>query len=146
MESCRQKNIIPSTNYKLKQLSKCLSKICRHAPDKPNNPVWRLRTFDDHDGWINLHELVHEFPWSDGARHDGCYPRHDDAAIIAETFYGRTVDHMAAIMMATVHVHEADGEEKQRLQFKVLMRDSGTAELFTRASQGHSWTLKAPWS
>eukprot|EP00959_Pyramimonas_sp_CCMP1952_P409023 8571783-Pyramimonas_sp.AAC.1 len=53
---------------------------------------------------------------------------------------------MAAIMMAIVHVRESDGEEKHRLQFKVLMRDSGTADLFIRASQGHSWTLKAPWS
>eukprot|EP00959_Pyramimonas_sp_CCMP1952_P210865 4412495-Pyramimonas_sp.AAC.1 len=53
---------------------------------------------------------------------------------------------MAAIMMAIVHVRDADGEEKQRLQFKVLMRDTGTADLFTRASQGHSRTLKAPWS
>eukprot|EP00959_Pyramimonas_sp_CCMP1952_P295737 6185613-Pyramimonas_sp.AAC.1 len=26
------------------------------------------------------------------------------------------------------------------------MRDSGTADLFIRASQGHSWTPKAPWS
>eukprot|EP00959_Pyramimonas_sp_CCMP1952_P083082 1736552-Pyramimonas_sp.AAC.1 len=26
------------------------------------------------------------------------------------------------------------------------MRDSGTADLFIRASQGHSWTLEAPWS
>eukprot|EP00959_Pyramimonas_sp_CCMP1952_P081908 1711162-Pyramimonas_sp.AAC.1 len=48
---------------------------------------------------------------------------------------------MAAITMAIVHVREADGEEKQRLR-----RDSGTADLFIRASQGHSWTLKAPWS
>eukprot|EP00959_Pyramimonas_sp_CCMP1952_P428080 8965450-Pyramimonas_sp.AAC.1 len=48
--------------------------------------------------------------------------------------------------MAIAHVREADGEEKQRLQFKVLMRDSGTADLFIRASQGHSWTLEAPWS
>eukprot|EP00959_Pyramimonas_sp_CCMP1952_P405344 8495678-Pyramimonas_sp.AAC.1 len=53
---------------------------------------------------------------------------------------------MAAIVMTIVHVREADGEEKQRLQFKVLMRDSGAADLFIRASQGRSWTLKAPWS
>eukprot|EP00959_Pyramimonas_sp_CCMP1952_P434301 9094312-Pyramimonas_sp.AAC.1 len=40
--------------------------------------------------------------------------------------------------MAIARVREADGEEKQRLQFKVLMRGSGTADLFTRASQGRS--------
>eukprot|EP00959_Pyramimonas_sp_CCMP1952_P389686 8166039-Pyramimonas_sp.AAC.1 len=48
--------------------------------------------------------------------------------------------------MAIVHVREADGEEKQRRQFTVLMRDAGTADLFIRASQGRSRTLKAPWS
>eukprot|EP00959_Pyramimonas_sp_CCMP1952_P473524 9501889-Pyramimonas_sp.AAC.1 len=48
--------------------------------------------------------------------------------------------------MAIVHVRESDGEEKQRLQFKVLVRDSGKSDVFIRASQGHSWTLKAPWS
>eukprot|EP00959_Pyramimonas_sp_CCMP1952_P162060 3388308-Pyramimonas_sp.AAC.1 len=53
---------------------------------------------------------------------------------------------MAAIMMAIAHVRESDGEEKQRLQFKVLMRDTGTADLFIRASQGRSGKLKAPWS
>eukprot|EP00959_Pyramimonas_sp_CCMP1952_P174844 3653976-Pyramimonas_sp.AAC.1 len=48
--------------------------------------------------------------------------------------------------MEIVHVREPDGEEKQRLQFTVLVRDSGKPEIFIRASQGRSWTLKAPWS
>eukprot|EP00959_Pyramimonas_sp_CCMP1952_P255473 5336276-Pyramimonas_sp.AAC.1 len=68
----------------------------------------------------------------------------DEAKIIADTFYQRTVDQMAAIVMAIAHVREADGEEKQRLQFTVLVRDSGASDIFIRASQGHSWTLKAP--
>eukprot|EP00959_Pyramimonas_sp_CCMP1952_P261463 5466786-Pyramimonas_sp.AAC.1 len=61
----------------------------------------------------------------------------DEAKIIAETFYGRTSDHMAAIMMAIVRVRGPGGEEKQRLQFKVLVRDSGKPDIFIRASQGH---------
>eukprot|EP00959_Pyramimonas_sp_CCMP1952_P362364 7589098-Pyramimonas_sp.AAC.1 len=48
--------------------------------------------------------------------------------------------------MEVVHVREPDGEEQQRLQFKVSMRDSGEPAIFIRASQGHSWALKAPWS
>eukprot|EP00959_Pyramimonas_sp_CCMP1952_P195936 4096673-Pyramimonas_sp.AAC.1 len=68
----------------------------------------------------------------------------DEARIIAETFNQRTVDQMAAIMMAIAHVREAGGAEKQRLQFKALVRDSGKSDIFIRASQGHSWTLKAP--
>eukprot|EP00959_Pyramimonas_sp_CCMP1952_P215558 4509262-Pyramimonas_sp.AAC.1 len=60
------RNIVPRSNHAFKQLSKCLNKICRYAPDRPHNPVWSLETFDDHDGWINLYELVHAFPWHNG--------------------------------------------------------------------------------
>eukprot|EP00959_Pyramimonas_sp_CCMP1952_P165172 3452413-Pyramimonas_sp.AAC.1 len=75
--------------------------------------------------WINLAELVNEFPWNNGrTRQDGHNPKQDEAQVIAANFYGRTVDQMAAIMMAIVRVRERDGEEKQRLQFKVLVRDS----------------------
>eukprot|EP00959_Pyramimonas_sp_CCMP1952_P114055 2385073-Pyramimonas_sp.AAC.1 len=91
MESCRQKGIVPKSNHTLKQLSKCLNRIRRHAPDTPHNAAWSLETFDDRDGWINLDELVREFPRHSGrTRQDGYNPRLDEAKIIAETFYDRT--------------------------------------------------------
>eukprot|EP00959_Pyramimonas_sp_CCMP1952_P165445 3458858-Pyramimonas_sp.AAC.1 len=109
MERCRQGNISPKKNHTLKQLSKRLSRICRHAPDRPRKPVWSLTSFDDHDGWVNLVELVNEFPWRNGRkRQDGYNPKQDEAKVIAANLYGRTVDQLAAIMMEIAHVREPD--------------------------------------
>eukprot|EP00959_Pyramimonas_sp_CCMP1952_P235218 4915292-Pyramimonas_sp.AAC.1 len=89
------------------------------------------------DGSISMSSYTSFRGKTDVTRQDGHNPRMDEAKIIAETFYKITSDQMAAIVMAIVPVREADGEEKQRLQFKVRVRDSGTADLFIRASQGH---------